>query len=215
MSAPVLPDGDPALLEQLAGQLTQQASQSGDLAVTTDGTTSQIRSGAQWSGSAADAYTGFTTAMSRGLGRTAAPLAGIAAAVRGYAGYLRTAQERADAYNVAVRQAQASGGDPASLQAAYSAQADAAAASAQLQDAGQQAATQVQAAAVTLDGVFAPEGALRSTIEEIHTLLGAAGADGALWALSRGAEQAKQFLDELPDLEREWLHDLVPWDQDA
>jgi len=206
VNAPVLPAGDPDLLEQFADHLTQQASQAGDLAVTTAGTASQIRSGAQWSGSAADAYTGFTTAMSRGLGRTAAPLADIATAVRGYAGYLRTAQERAAAYNVAVQQSQASGGDTASLQAAYAAQADSAAASTQLQDAGQQAATQVLASAATLDGVFAPEGVLRATIEDIHTLLGAAGADGALWAVGRGAEQAKQFLDDLPGLERQWLH---------
>ena len=215
MTAPTLPGGDPALLEQLADQLTQQSSQAGDLAVTTASTTSQIRSGAQWSGSAADAYTGFTTAMSRGVGRTAGPLADIASAVRGYAGYLRTAQASAGAYDTAVRQAQASGGNTASLQAASAAQADATAASAQLQAAGQQAATQVQASAAALDGVFAPEGALRGTIEEIHTLLGAGGADGALWALGRGAEQAKQFLDELPKLEQQWLHDLVPWGQDA
>jgi hypothetical protein len=215
VNAPVLPGGDPALLEQLADHLTQQVSGAGDLAVTTAGTTSQIRSGAQWDGSAADAYTGFTTAMSRGLGRTAAPLADIATAIRGYAGYLRTAQASAAAYDAAVQQAQASGGDAASLQAAYAAQADATAASAQLQDAGQQAATQVLASAVTLDGVFAPEGVLRSSIEDIHTLLGASGADGALWALGRGAEQAKQFLEDLPGVERQWLHDLLPWDQDA
>ena len=133
MNAPALPGGDPALLEQLAAHLAQQASQSGDLAVTTASTASQIRSGAQWTGNAADAYTGFTTAMSRGLGRTAGPLADIAAAVRGYAGVLRTAQQRAAAYDAAVQRAQASGGDTASLQAAYAAQADATAASAQLQ----------------------------------------------------------------------------------
>lgn len=215
MNAPELPGGDPALLEQLADQLTQQSGQAGGLAVTTASAASQIRSGAQWDGSAADAYTGFTTAMSRGLGRTAGPLADIATAVRGYAGCLRTAQASAAAYDAAVQRAQASGGDTASLQAAYAAQADATAANAQLQDAGQHAATQVLASAVTLDGVFAPEGVLRGTIEEIHTVLGASGADGALWALGRGAEQAKQFLDKLPKLEEQWLHDLVPWGQDA
>ncbi len=215
MNAPVLPGGDPALLEQLAAHLAQQASQSGDLAVTTASTASQIRSGAQWTGNAADAYTGFTTAMSRGLGRTAGPLADIATAVRGYAGVLRTAQQRAAAYDAAVQQAQASGGDTASLQAAYAAQADATAASAQLQDAGQQAAAQVHASAAALDDVFAPEGVLRGTIEEIHTALGAAGADGVLWALGRGAEQAKQFLDKLPEMEQQWLHDVIPWGQDA
>ena len=214
VNAPALA-GDPALLEQLADELTRQAGQSGDLAVTTAGTANEIRGGAQWTGSAADAYTTFTTAMSRGMGRTTQPLADIASAVRGYAGYLRAAQQQAAAYDAAVRQAQASGADTASLQAAYAAQANAAAADAQLQDTGQQAAAQVQAAAVTLDGIFAPEGVLRTTIEEIHTALGAAGADGVLWALGRGAEQAKKFLDDLPELEKEWLHDAIPWGQDA
>ena len=215
MSVPVLPGGDPDLLEQLADSLTQQAGQSGGLAVTTAGVTSQIRRGAQWTGQAADAYTGFTTAMSRGLGRAEEPLADIASAVRGYAGYLRIAQQRTAAYDIAAQQAQASGGDTASVQAAQAAHAGAAAASAQLQDAGDQAAAQVQAAAANLDDIFAPEGALRTTIEEIHTILGATGADGALWALGRGAEQAKTFLEDLPEQEEQWLRDAIPWGQDA
>jgi hypothetical protein len=215
VNAPALPAGDPDLLEQLADQLTGQASQAGDLAVTTANTTDHVRGGAQWSGSAADAYTGFTAAMSRGLSRTPAPLGDIASAVRGYAVVLRTAQARTAAYNTAVQQAQASDGDTASLAAAYTAQADANAANAQLQAAGQQAAAQVKAATAALDDVFAPEGVLRGTIEEIHTVLGATGADGTLWALGRGAEQAKQFMDNLPALEKQWLHDLVPWGQSA
>jgi hypothetical protein len=66
-------------------------------------------------------------------------------------------------------------------------------------------------------GIFSPDGALRGTIEEIHTLLGAAGADGILWGVGKGAEQAEKFMKTLPEEEAQWLHDDLAslWGREA
>jgi len=124
VNALVLPGGDPDLLEQLTDQLTRQASQAGDLAFIT--------------ASAADTYTGFTTAMSHSVCRIPAPLADIAWVVRSYAGCCGQHRRPGRRPRHGGAAGQASGGDTASLQAADSAQADAT--SAQLEAAGQQAA---------------------------------------------------------------------------
>jgi hypothetical protein len=173
-----------------------------------------------WTGQAAAAYTEFTGALARGIGRAAPPLSQIALAVRGYASALRLAQRQVTAYGAAVRQAQASGAQPAAVQAAavqaaQQAEAQAGKACASCQAAGDEAAAQVRAAAGTLNGIFAPEGALRGVIEKIHTALGAAGADGILWGIGKGAEQAGKFMKDLPGKEAQWLHDALPWGQNA
>ena len=45
--------------------------------------------------------------------------------------------------------------------------------------------------------------------------LGFVGADGVLWAMGKGAENAAEFMKDLPKLEQEWLHELLPWGQGA
>ena len=55
--------------------------------------------------------------------------------------------------------------------------------------------------------VFSPDGALRETIEMIHALLGAGRADGILWDIGKGAEQAEKFMKELPEEAVDRLHD--------
>lgn len=86
MSGPAMPGGDPGLLEQLAAQLEAVAEGSGNLGVSTRQATTAIRSDAEWSGDAADAYTAFTGDLAQGVVATQAPLSRIAEAVRGYAG---------------------------------------------------------------------------------------------------------------------------------
>jgi uncharacterized protein YukE len=213
-----MPGGDPGVLDALADALDRHAGEVTDLAGTTRSVTAQVRSDADWTGQAASAYTEFTSALARGIGRAAPPLSQIASAVRGYASALRVAQRQVTAYGDAVRQAQASGSQPAAVQAAQAAEAQAGQACASCQAAGDEAAAQVRAAAGTLNGIFAPEGALRGVIEKIHTALGAAGADGILWAMGKGAEQAGKFAKDLPELEVKWLQDRLAasvWGQDA
>lgn len=210
-----MPGGNPDALDQLANALDRQAGGVGDLAAATVKTTAQIQSDAAWSGDAADGYLAFSRALARGVGRAETPLSKVASAARGYAGYLRAAQRRVTAYEAAARQAQASGGDPAYVQAARAAAQDAAQANVELQAAGDQAAAQIRAAVSELDGIFAPEGALRDVLEKIHAALGASGADGALWAIGKGAEAAEKFMRDLPKLEAEWLHEVLPWEKNA
>jgi hypothetical protein len=56
---------------------------------------------------------------------------------------------------------------------------------------------------------------LSEIIEKTHTGLGFVAADGILWALGKGAEQAEKFMDDLPKTELEWLHEALPWGQEA
>jgi uncharacterized protein YukE len=210
-----MPAGDPGVLDELADALDRQAGEVTDLAGTTRSVTAQVRSDADWTGQAAGAYTEFTGALARGIGRAAPPLSQIALAVRGYASALRLAQRQVSAYGAAARQAQASGAQPAAAQAAQQAEVQAGQACASCQAAGDEAAAQVRAAAGTLNGIFAPEGALRGVIEKIHTALGAAGADGILWGIGKGAEQAGKFMKDLPEQEAQWLHNALPWGQNA
>jgi uncharacterized protein YukE len=212
------PAGNPDLLEQLANALDQHASDVTAVGKSTSAVTAQVRSGAGWTGSAADAYTQFATGLSHGIGRAAPPLTQIASAVRGYAGTLRTAQQKVLAYNSAAEAAQASGNEPAVVQAARGAESDAAQACTSCRAAGDHAAAQVQAATGEVKGIFDPDGALRGTIERIHTILGAAGVDGILWYMGKGAEQAEKFMKGLPKLEDSWLHENLAakvWDKGA
>jgi uncharacterized protein YukE len=210
------PAGDPGLLDELADALDRQAGDVTALAKNTGVVMGQVRSEADWAGQAANAYTEFTGQMAHGIELTAPPLSQIASAVRGYASSLRLAQAQVTAYNGAVSLAQANG-HPAAINAALTAQAQAEQACAACQSAGDQAAAQVHAATGDLRGVFSPDGDLRGTIELIHTLLGAVGADGILWGIGEGAEQTEKFMKELPEEEAGWLHDRLAslWGQEA
>lgn len=56
---------------------------------------------------------------------------------------------------------------------------------------------------------------LTETIEKSHTALGFLAVDGILWQLGKGAELAEKWMDDLPKLEGEWLHEALPWGQNA
>ncbi len=117
-----------------------------------------IRSGAGWTGDAAEAYTAFTGNLSQGAAAAGAPLSRIALAVRDYAGSLRTAQQKMAAYATAAEVAQVSGNDSAYVTAANLAGQDAAAAISAQQAAGDRAAAEVSAAAGELSNLFGGNG---------------------------------------------------------
>lgn len=56
---------------------------------------------------------------------------------------------------------------------------------------------------------------LTGAIEKSHTALGFLAVDGILWQLGKGAEFAEKWMDDLPKLEGEWLHEALPWGQNA
>jgi uncharacterized protein YukE len=101
---PVSP-GDPDALESYASALASAAEQIDALASSTVRVTADIRSNANWTGSAAEGYSTFTRSLARSAGGTVSHLNQIAAAVRDYARYLRTAQEKVTAYNKKVEAA--------------------------------------------------------------------------------------------------------------
>jgi uncharacterized protein YukE len=159
-----MPAGDPGLLESLAAQLEAIAQSSGSLGGATRQTTSAIRSDAEWAGDAADAYTAFTGNLAQGVVATQAPLSRIAEAVRAYAGFLRTAQQRVAAYSSAAEMAQVSGNDSGYVSLANSAAQAAEAANSACQTAADRAATEVAAASDQLSDVFGSQGPVQAWI---------------------------------------------------
>jgi hypothetical protein len=204
-----MPAGDPAALERLAAQLDAAAAGADGLASRTSQTAADIRTSANWTGTAADGYTAFTGNLARGVGATQAPLTRIAGAVRGYAGYLRTAQEKVSAYSSAAQTANATQ-QPTDVAAAKTAELDAQSAVAAQQTAGDYAAAEVRNATGEMENPFGPDGVVRDWIEKIHspwdTLAGDA-AIGKLMSIANLGEdmvkEAKDFSAELPKLVRQ------------
>jgi uncharacterized protein YukE len=162
VNAVAMPGGDPGALELQAARLEVAAAGVGDLSVTTGKVTGSIRSGAHWTGDAADAFTAFTGDLSQGASAAQAPLSRIASAVRDYAGYLRTAQQKVAAYQSATLTAQVSGNDAGYLGAAQLAGQQAESAIAAWQAAGDRAAAEVSSATGQLGGVFGPQGPVQT-----------------------------------------------------
>lgn len=100
-----VPPGDPDALESYASALASAAEQIDALASRTVRVTADIKSNANWTGSAAEGYSAFTGSLAHSAAGTVSHLNQIAAAVRDYAGCLRTAQEKVAAYNKDVEAA--------------------------------------------------------------------------------------------------------------
>jgi uncharacterized protein YukE len=99
----VRPGGDPDQIEQFAVQLAKAGGTTEAVATSISGQTAQVRQQAQWSGDAADAYTGFTSGLSRSVRALGPPLTQASAPLQDFAAALRTAQQRVDAYAAAYR----------------------------------------------------------------------------------------------------------------
>jgi uncharacterized protein YukE len=165
VSGIVMPSGDPDLLERLAAQLKAAAVGAEGLGSSTGQVTASIRSGAEWTGDAADSYTAFTGNLSQGASAAEAPMSRIAAAVRDYAGYLRTAQQKVAEYASAAEVAQVSGNDAGYVAAAEAVGQEAEAAVAAWQEAGDHAATEVGAATGQLREVFGFRGPVQAWLD--------------------------------------------------
>jgi uncharacterized protein YukE len=157
-----MPGGDPDVLEQLASQLETAAAGAASLGADTHQVTSSIRSGADWTGDAADAYTAFTGNLGQGAASAEDPMSRIALAVREYAGNLRTAQQKVAAYNSATETAQVSGNDAAYVSVAEAAGQQAVVAVSDWQATGDRTAAEVNAATGQLAEVFGQQGPVLS-----------------------------------------------------
>jgi uncharacterized protein YukE len=160
-----VPGGDPAQLQALADQLEVLGKETGNLGASTRQAAAAIPSGADWTGDAADSFSAFAGDLGQGAGAAEAPLQQMAAAVRQYAGYLSTAQEKTQAFNSIARAAQ-SDSSGSLLGEAEMAGQDAMGALQALQAAGDQAATAVTSAAGGLGDLFKPAGPVQTWIDK-------------------------------------------------
>jgi uncharacterized protein YukE len=201
VSGVAMPGGDPDLLEELSAQLEAIAEGSGFLGASTREATAAIRSDAEWAGDAADAYTAFTTNLAAGVVATQAPLSRIAQAVRGYAGFLRTAQQKVAAYSSAAEAAQVSGNDSGYVSLANNAAQAAEAAVSACHAAAAQAAAEVTRASGQLRDVFGTKGPVQTWVTsqptDWETLAGFPGLGdptGSGILKTPGAELGPEFL---------------------
>lgn len=200
------PPGNPGALENLAAELDGHAADTDALASQALRTTAGIRENADWTGSAADGYTGFTTDMAHGIGGLQEPLSRIASSVRGYAGYLRTAQEKVSAYNSSAQLAAATG-HPAHAATARAAGEDARSAVAEADTAGDSAVREIREAIDGLKDIFGSDGVVREWIEKLHApwdiAIGDAVVAKAMSRVEEGEELSKEitkYLKEMPRL---------------
>lgn len=203
-----MPQGDPGALESLAAELEGHASDTDSLASQTARTTADVKTNADWTGSAAEGYSSFTANLTHGIGSVPPPLAKIASSVRGYAGYLRTAQEKVSAYNSSAKLAAATQ-HPTHTAAAQAAQKDAQSAVNEANAAGDQAARDVNDAKDELENPFGKDGIVRKWIEKIHapwdTLAGDAAVGRAMAEMKQVedlAKDARAFQTKMPGLVR-------------
>jgi hypothetical protein len=202
-----MPGGDPAALEQYAALLETAAKGTASLSASSRQVTGDIRTSADWTGSAADGYTAFTGNLSLGVANMESPLTRIASAVRDYAGSLRAAQQQVAAYSAVAQTADATR-RPADVASAMAAESDATVAVTAQQAAGDRAAAAVRAATSEMENPFGPHGPVRGWIEKIHAPWDVLAADAPLGRIIAGrvldyveaAEEVRENLGELPGL---------------
>lgn len=164
-----VPGGDPAKLQSLADELEVLGTETANLGASTRQATESIRSAAEWTGDASDSFSAFASNLGRGADAAQEPLLQMAAAVRRYAGYLSTAQQKAEAFGSLAQAAQETS-DGSLISAAEMAAQDATDALQALQEAGEQAAAQVTSAAGDLENLFGNQGPVQGWINSQPTL---------------------------------------------
>jgi hypothetical protein len=145
--------GDPDALERLGARLRYAAQGFGGLGSNTRQFTTATVTDAEWTGAAASSFSAFGVNLGEGASAAEGPLARMAAAVDRYAGYLRTAQQKAQQFSFI---ADAARNDPSGslISAAEHAGLSAAEAISAAQQAGEQAAAEVASAAGQLQDLF-------------------------------------------------------------
>jgi uncharacterized protein YukE len=157
-----MPGGDPAQLETLADQLEVLGIETGNLGADTTRAATSIPSDADWTGDAADSFSGFAENLGQGASAAEGPLQRMGAAVRQYASYLSTAQQQTQFALSTSLGMENTGTGMAGL--------DAQAAIDALQQAGTDAAAQVTSAAAELESLYR-NGQVQTWIDK-QTVLG-------------------------------------------
>jgi uncharacterized protein YukE len=215
------PAGDPDQIEQFAAQLVRAGASTGDVAASLRRQAAEIRDQAQWSGDAADAYTGFTTGLSRSVSALEPPLAQAATPLHDFAASLRTAQQQVDAYAaVYQRLYPLTAGNPpagtnvpladAELASSYN-QAEAAVAAYYKQAAITSRALGEVAEEMTRE-FFGSAGPFRSFLDRAHLPWDAAAGDALIERFIKGVEEAEDALKDaeaLPNTIEKLQNELV------
>ncbi|MFC1405397.1 MULTISPECIES: WXG100 family type VII secretion target [Streptacidiphilus] len=201
-----IPPGDPAALHRLADALDKHATAVLNLGQDTGSKTADVRTRANWSGAAADAYTGFTGAASGGISALHPHLTAMAASVRTYADTLDGAQKRVQTAIDTANTASKNGAPDAQTQidAAKKASSDA---KTEVDGAGDKAGAEVEEEKHGLEKFLEVIEPYRKANEWIHVPVDVATeplTEAILKALGTGKEAAR---DQLKDLSKE-LHQL-------
>lgn len=145
-----LPSGSAAKLLAFAGQLDEAASGTTGLA---SSTREAMGSTPSWTGDAANAAKSLGNDLGDGVAAIPSPLQRITTAIRSYADSLSNAQEKVNTYNLYAADESVTVDDPGYMAAIQNAAQDAQSALDAWQTAGDQAASEVQAATAELQGV--------------------------------------------------------------
>jgi uncharacterized protein YukE len=200
MTGLYMPAGDPAALEEAAGNLRTYASQIATLSESTRSTTDRIATSADWTGESADAYTSFTGSFATGIAGMEHPLQSVPDAVAGYAAALRDAQAKVGDYSSYARQVDSIAG-PVSVQekAQIETEVQQRMSTAETSLNGlQQAARDAEGALKTigdaLAGVFGTDGPFRTWLENITRPWDSSAGDAVLEGiLTHGETLEKAF----------------------
>ncbi|HEY1574866.1 MAG TPA: hypothetical protein VGG05_26290 [Pseudonocardiaceae bacterium] len=207
--------GDPDALLRLADELEGHAGTAGQLSSDSASYSSQAKTSANWTGSAADAYTGFTNGVSQGVAGVPGPLRSVAGAIRGYAGVLKSAQQRVAAAQTA---AQSATGDAVAT-ATATADSTTKAATSELEQSGEQTKGVLQQAVEDLDKIWEKSEPVRGFIEKLHAPWDALGADSVLESLLKKGESVTEAVadwqKEMPGEVDKWWGDVSSLAHDA
>jgi uncharacterized protein YukE len=197
-----MPSGDPAALEEAAGTLRSYASQVASLSASTRSTTGQIATGADWTGSSADAYTQFTSSVAAGMEGMERPLRNVPGAVAAYAAALRDAQAKVAGYQSFAQAVNTmTGSVTPPEQAAIEAEAQARIGTAEpslqvLDQAAREAESGLKAIGKLLDDLFGSGSAFHQWLETITRPWDSAGADEILEQVIGNGEKAEKAFDD-------------------
>jgi len=193
-----MPAGDPAALEDAAGTLRSYAGQVAALSATTRSTTGQVASGADWTGTSADAYTQFTSSFAAGMEGMEQPLRSVPGAVAAYATALRDAQAKVADYQAFAQQVNTMTGpfspqQVAVIDAQVQSRLGTAETSLQVLDqAAREAESGLKAIGRLLDDLFGSESAFHKWLETITRPWDSAGADEILEQVIQHGETAEE-----------------------
>lgn len=209
------PAGDPDALHRLADEVDAHAKTVAELSSSTTTTAETVRSAANWTGAAANAYTAFTGGVAQGSGAIPPPLERVSAAIRGYADTLKSAQQRIAAAATTAQQATA-GNDTATVDSAKS---DAAAAGQEVDKSAEETTGVLGTAVEDLNKIWEKSEPVRGWIEKLHAPWDVVAGDTWLeMAIKKGdsvTEALEKWTKEMPDQIDSWWSEVSSLAHDA